>query len=66
MRSRYRHETPLDLRAPLPKELRDAPLPMGPLTPENSCRCNKIDCVECWNAGQRYADYRKQKKLEEL
>lgn len=66
MKSRYRHETPLDLYAPLPEELRHKPLGVGPLTPENTCRCNKIDCMECWNAGVRYADYRKQKKLEEL
>jgi hypothetical protein len=65
VKSRYRHETPLDLYAPLPVELRTKPVEVvGP--PANSCRCNKVDCMECWDAGVRYADYRKQKRLEKL
>lgn len=39
------------------------PLGMGPLLPETH-RCNSLDCIECWNAGVRYADYLKAHKLE--
>lgn len=57
----------LDLTKPLPASL----LGKGPLLPNapvhrapvhrSDCRC-----TECWNAGVRYADYAKQKRLEEL
>lgn len=50
-----------DVVEPAPLE----PLGMGPLLPEKH-RCNLLDCVECWNTGVRYADYRKAKRLQEL
>jgi len=40
-----------------------APLQAGPLEPEKH-RCSGRDCVECWNAGVRYADYMKARRLE--
>lgn len=62
--SRYRHEAPIDLRAPLPKE----PLGEKPAHTQRpkACNCGDIDCLECWNAGVRYADYLQQKRMEEL
>ncbi len=40
---------------------------MKPLPPPaKPHRCDSLDCVSCWNAGQRYADYRKAKRLEDL
>jgi hypothetical protein len=41
---------------------------VGPTQPAKlpGCRCNKLDCIECWNAGVRFADYRQAKKLEGL
>jgi hypothetical protein len=60
----WRQWVPIDRprRQPLPELL---PLPTGPLEPEKH-RCNDPRCVTCWNAGQRYAEYRKQKALEAL
>lgn len=39
-----------------------APLATGPLEPEH--QCDDPRCLPCWNAGQRYADYLKQRALE--
>lgn len=63
-KGRYKHEVPLDLWAPLPK----GALFVGPPRPERpkACNCGDIDCMACWDAGVRYADYQKQKALEEL
>lgn len=60
--SRYRHEAPIDLGAPLPKEA------LGPVQPgrQKACNCGDMDCLECWNAGVRYADYQQRKRLEDL
>lgn len=52
----------LDLDAPLPKSPVVTPRPERP----KACRCGDIDCMACWDAGVRYADYEKQKRLEEL
>ena len=57
----------LDLTKPLPASvLGEGPLlPNAPehRAPRHPARC---DCMECWNAGQRYAEYLEQKRLEDL
>lgn len=69
--SRYRHEVPIDLHTPLSdhdQAVRDkvaGPVPVRDLKPA-ICRCNKLDCIECFNYGQVVADYLKAKRLEGL
>lgn len=63
-RGHYRHETPLDLNAPLPAGIAgEAPVPREPRRPPHEAGCW---CVECWNAGLQYADYLQAKRLEEI
>lgn len=44
------------------------PLGTGPLLaePRRPSHVSGCGCVECWNAGLRYGEYLKQKKLEDL
>lgn len=61
-KGRYRYEAPVDLTAPPPASAPPPPIRQRP----NACNCGDIDCMVCWNAGVRYADYEKQKRLEKL
>jgi hypothetical protein len=69
--SRYRHEVPLDLHTPLSDydqsvvDMVSGRVPVRAPKPA-VCRCNKLECVECWNRGQRFEDYLKAKRLEEI
>lgn len=45
-------------REPLP-----GPLESGPLEPETLCHDSFCECKRCVNAGQRYADYLKNRDL---
>lgn len=29
-------------------------------------RCNRLDCIDCYNTGVRYADYLKTKRAEQI
>lgn len=40
------------------------PLRMGPLEPEHSC--SDVDCIECWNRGEAYTDWRAAKRSESV
>lgn len=62
MKPRFKHEMPLDLWAPLPPQ----PVVVFPAPRPKACNCGDIDCMACWDAGVRYADYEKQKRLEDL
>jgi hypothetical protein len=64
VKSRYRHEPPLDLRAPLPAGIAgERPAPKEPRKPLHAPGCW---CSECWNAGLIYGEYLKARRLETL
>jgi hypothetical protein len=60
----YRHQSAVDLSAPLPAGIAGEPVPpVEPRRPAHEAGCW---CIECWNAGIEYGIYLQAKRLEEL